>query len=389
MPRRLLFALIVFLAPAVASAAQTIVWDFTQSQVPGEWQIRNTDSATPTEAGLEIRTSTEASLARLTDTSASIDSVRFLFSSATPAQITFIWNDKGTPPDQVVRLPFSIPAGLSDIPLDMTVYPQWNHHPTLVGLFLPAGTHLTLRRIELVSLAPPDKLWNAWKTFWMFDDFTPMSINFLWGPIIRFVPTNPATLFATPPPQGWSANRVFLALLLLAALAALWQWRFRWWPKRSAVLLFLSIAGALWIFFDVRMGAELFRNAATDWNTYLSQPPDRRIFRSFEGFYTTLDQSLSILRSQPRYGLIAPPDLPIASRTQYFAYPSVGVGPTDGYGVTTWLVWQRPDARVRNGTLYFQDAIIARNGSIIRDFGNGSFLYQAAPASGSGSRETP
>jgi len=216
-----------------------------------------------------------------------------------------------------------------------------------------------------------------WKSFWIFDGFHPTSINFLWGPVLRSTPITQAALFYNPPPQGWSVNRVFYALLVLAGGTALFLRFFRRWNSRAALLLFLAVAAALWLFFDARMGAELFTYATTANRGYLQKPPGDRTYGTFGEFYDAVDVSLPLLTSEPTYEFLAPGNIPLESRIRYFTYPSLPVRPDSSERPKTWIVLRRPDVAVDSeGRLVVGGTAVTEGGNVIHMFENGSFLYQ-------------
>ncbi|MEK7218721.1 MAG: hypothetical protein AAB728_04620, partial [Patescibacteria group bacterium] len=279
MIRRLLpvALLLLLLLPASAAAMRTETWDFTGESIPGEWQMKGWTDARSTQQGFRISTTADGSMARLTAFPHAVDVIRITASAPQDARGLLLWHEPDRPPDEVFQLPLILPAGSSRVDhVDLTVYGVWKGRPDLIGFAFPAGTDVTLETMEFLGFSPLEKLLYNWKSFWTFDTFNASSINFLWGPILRSAPVSRAALFDAPPPQGWSANRVFYAVLAAGGFL-LWLWRrYGKGGRRRALLLFLALTGGLWLFYDLRMGAEFFWYAKWDYDTYFSRPREER-----------------------------------------------------------------------------------------------------------------
>lgn len=374
-------ALLLLCIPLTASAKQVSTWDFTQGQMPGDWQTKGWTSAVLTTKGFEIHTTAAGSMGRLMDLPHPVDVIQI--TASTPREIAglLLWHVPGTPPDVIYQLPITLQPGSSGTDfVDLTVADVWPRRPDLIGFAFPAGANMTLERVELVGFSVWEKLWNNVRSFWIFDTFNATSINFLWGPILRSAPITREALFSSPPPQGWSANRVLYTFLALGSfLLWLWYWRGGLDPRR-ALLFFLSLCAGLWLFYDFRMGAEFFSYAAWDVRTYLTQAPEQRKFRQFQNFFTAVEQSLPVLTASPTYGFLCPDGLPLASRLQYFTYPSITAGNATLPRPANWLIFRRDDVRVdERNRLWKGDAMLAEGGTILKRFDDTSFLYGKAP----------
>jgi protein-S-isoprenylcysteine O-methyltransferase Ste14 len=379
--RTLLLALaLCLLAPIAAHAESVTTWDFSNKNIPGQWDVGGWSAATPEEGGLHVSSRTDGAMMRAPDVPGGIDAVRFSFSAAAPQSALFLWHPHTLPAGQFYQVPLTVPAGHpSTADLDLTTVQGWDRGSDKVGIALPAGADLTIRRIDLVTWSPADKLAFAWNSFWTFDFFGATSINFLWGPIIRFAPVTQDALFSTPPPQGWSADRVFLALLAIAAVAALLLRFVQKWSRRRALLLFFGIGAGLWLFFDLRMGAEFLTHAVQDVQTQFLPPAGKRTYRTFENFYDAITVSVPALTKHPTYGFLYPKGAPLESRVRYLTYPSLPVGSSapEAKNVKAWLIFRRSDVRVDDkGNLTEGGMVLASGGKVTQRFDETSFLYE-------------
>ena len=367
----------LLLVPSFACARQAVTWDFTNGNVPGNWDIRGWSAApTPEADGLHIVTSKDGGMLRTLDAGFGVDMVRVTFARGGNFQASFIWNVPNDSQDTIYQLPFMAEESRPDVQLDLGSAQGWTRFATRVGLYLPAGTDIFLKSIELSGGTPAEKIFNGWKSFWTFEYFGNTSINFLWGPILRFTPLY-TTVFDSNPPQGWSVNRVFYALLILAAIALAIAVIIKKYSMRRATQLFFIITFGLWIFYDLRMGLQFLSFVKSD-EQYVTGATDQ--FRVYENFYAALKKSVPSLQKYPTYVFLYPKGSSVASRVAYFAYPSRPVAENDDTtGVKTWFVFRRPDVTIdadgrliRNGG----SKVFAIGGKIIKQFDATSFLYQ-------------
>lgn len=383
MPRRFLLLFFLLLLPAGAGAVRISPWDFRENNIPGDWQMAKTLSVTPSPEGLRVRTAgDDGYMIRTTDAKHRTELLRLITTAEKDTDVILLFHRLKTPPQDILQLPIRIPAG-KDVTTDtdLSVYPEWDGWPDGVGLAFRKGTELTLVQLQFVGFTPVEKLVNAWHSFWTFDSFTASAINFLWGPVIRFTPVTQESLFAIAPPQGWSANRFFYAILGGAGAVLLWLYlrrgRYDKAFARRLLLTFCLLSAALWLFYDLRMSAEYVSYALTDVRDYLTRPLGQRRYRAFNNYYDAIEQSAPILMLQPVYGFLYPSGTPLPTRIQYRTYPSIPApNPASGSGITTWFVFGRPDVTVdAEGTLRAGETVLARGGKILRTFDDSSFLY--------------
>lgn len=377
MLRKSIFLTVAFLLllPASAWAMQSTVWDFTDKQVPGDWTITGWSSVTPEAGGLHIQADNDGFMVRRTDTHP-VDTIRITVTSQASQQGAFLWHKRSSPEGEMIQLPVTIEAGKEGVITEnLQRYPEWDPRADNIGIGLPKGADVTIVRIELITWSTTEKLAAAWRSFWTFDTFNATTINFLWGPILQFSPLND-NVFATQPPQGWSANRLFYALLVAAgAVAMLWRTGKRRDGKR-ALRFFLCCTLGIWIFYDARMGAEFLRNALSDIRTQALAAPGHRTLLGYDTFYDIVEQSLPLLRTQNSYVAILPANASLLGRLQYFTYPSLPAQKDTYLEEKVWFVFLRPDISVQDGVLLSQDGtVLAKGGSIVKRFNDSSFMF--------------
>lgn len=384
MLRKALLCIGFLLLPSSACAMQQTMWDFRDSQTAGEWQIQGLGSVVPTPQGVHITAEKNGFMLRDLNTGRRIDGVRIVAQARQETEGLMLWHKRGTAPNEVVQLSFLLRPGIIDqVSEDLSVYGDWDPHADRFGIALPAGADVTIQTITFFTMNPLEKLSGAWQTFWTFDSFSASSINFLWGPIVRFIPADASSIFGSGPPHGWSGNRILYGLLVLVGAGAYGWARLR--RKKSpsadarALALFASVALGLWIFSDLRMGLEILNYARSDLHTTLAPKPGARTFRAFGNFYDAVDRSVPTLQQQPTYGVLLAEGAPLRSRLQYFTYPSIPVDPPVGSGTKLWFVYGRPDVTVDDaGNLQLRSGtVFASKGRILERFDESSFLYQA------------
>lgn len=370
-------ALTLTVIPAAASAAQETVMDFTGTQQPGRWEVTPGMEAVATAEGLRLRAQNDAGFFGAPATHP-VDTLTFSVMADAPADIMFLWRTPGMEPG-FRQMPLRLTGGQQDIHLGLSTFPGWSRQPEAVGIALRGGTAVTLARITSTGLTLPERLTEAWRTFWEFDTFGTYSVNFLWGPLVTFDPVSRARLYQDQPPMAQSANRYFFALLILAGLA-LWLIRLRR-PDFRALPLFLGICAVLWVFYDLRMGAEYVNYALTDYRSYISQPPEERLFRQYENFHAAAFQAVPLLAKEERYAVLPPPQTQVTEILQYYTYPVLPARTEEEQRMARlWLVFRRPDVTVApNGQLTVEDAPVTPPGKIIRQYDSTSFLFQVNP----------
>lgn len=382
---------IAALVPLSALAFEQTIWNFRGGELPGSWRVSGAAAPQTTAEGLLINvTSPELTMLSSLALPHGTEVVQVSALVNTTQQLTLLWHRTGDPDENLIQLPFVIPAGPGEqiASLNMAGYTQWDPHTDTIGLLFPQGTQMLLLDIRFAHWNVFERIVEGWKSFWTFDAFTPIVINFLWGPLVTFNPVATFELFTTLPPRGLSAMWVFYAALAVMGAALLahrfwnggddrWTAMFRIGKASGHTVLFLGWFAALWIAFDVRMGAEILSYVKQDYDTWHSQPPGKRVLRTYLNFNDIIEQIRPDLAGVDRIGLLRGPSTPIGAMTRYFVLPTQVVeptGPRDDIGV--WLVFNWDKVTVNSkGELTVDGVPWSKPGKIIKDF-NSSFLFK-------------
>ncbi|MBI1812389.1 hypothetical protein HYR82_01235 [Candidatus Peregrinibacteria bacterium] len=373
----------LFLLPFAAHAEQSTVWNFQNADALKPWNVQGL-SVDPTAEGFHI--TGQGGMIRDTLLSHPVDVVDVTFARSQAASIALLWHVPGAPQQEVIQLPVQLNGAQPEtIPIDLSRYPQWDRNTDVFGLGFPLNTDLVLQSMTLRGWSLGEKIAEAWRSIWTFDEEKAYSINFLWGPILVTNPVARAQLYQTLPPFGWSVNRVFYAVIALAGIAIAGAAICRGVPlrdrsgRRPYILTFLGIVAALWLLYDVRMGSELLSYAAKDYRTEISQPPGQRIFRNYENFYDIVDRSLPFLTRDRRYVMEVPKGIEhLMTVALSMTYPSTPLFPEENVGpeIHTWLIFRRGDIHVNDhGQLAQGSTVLSPPGRTVMQFDPTSFLF--------------
>ncbi|MDD5026130.1 MAG: hypothetical protein PHH13_02010 [Candidatus Peribacteraceae bacterium] len=384
--KTLLLLLFLLTLPLPAAAMQSEVWNFIGGSGPGDWEVRDlSQQPIPTTEGLRILTTSEGLIARPNTISFPIDALRIETLTANDMEIVFAWLNPSIAQNSYLQLPFLIKA--DSMPrttsVDLTTISEWPGRSQRLGFAFPKGTDLLIRRVEFLHWNPFEKLLEAIKSFWTFDTLNVHSVNFVWGPLLTFTPIARMQMANTDPPIAYSANAVFYVLAAFAALCCfLLARRGTTMRPRPLVLFFLIVAG-LWVFYDLRMGAEILSYARTDWQSYVMAKPGNRSFRIFQNFYDVLETVRPDLQKTPSYLFVGPRGENFFLATaRYETYPSLPQ-PLPQEPITESslaLVYGRPDAGIdEEGHFVVDGKIVAGSASVIRTFPNFGLLLELKP----------
>jgi hypothetical protein len=323
---------------------------------------------------------------RTPDLNHGIESITFHFLTERPTEALLLWHAHNEALTRIYQMPFTIQpdAGTATVALDLTAFPAWDPRTDRLGFAMPAGADVTLQSIELDHWSFTEKLTEGWKSFWTFDTFRSHSINFLWGPVLAFNPVGRATIFAQLPARGMSALRIFYFAIALIGIALLLRWflqthvqpaRRKPWPY---VKIFLLGTAAVWVLFDLRMGAELLSYAVTDYRTYVFQPQGQKMLRDHESFEDTVFRAMPVLQSRPVFLFFGPDHTPFTARLRYFAYPSKPAATDEeAHQTDTVFVFERPDVDTdAQQQLTVDGKAVTGPGKVLERFGPSTFLFR-------------
>ncbi len=383
--------------PAAAFAMQETVWDFRNRQLPGNWKISGVETPATLPEGMLIRAPSEDGSV-ITDVALPhpVDAISVTFLSDAQSEAMFLWHVRGTPEGTLVQLPFILPAAQEDRPvtINASAFAQWDPRADEIGFTLPKGSAVLLREIRFMHWNFFERAVEAARSFWKFDVYQPYSINFVWGPLLTFNPLGTQELFTTLPPRGRSANGIFYGLAALAGIALAGHWyarrhagfesplsRLRIGHAAPELAAFFLCFGALWVLYDVRMGAEMLSYVHKDATTWITPASGNRTFRGYGNFNDVEELVRPALEGEKEYAFLAPPQSPFLAMMRYFSYPAVPVspdGPRDD--LRTWLVFAREDVTVdAEGRVTVSGTPVSKPGKIVQRFDDVSFLFQSEP----------
>lgn len=357
---------------------QTATWDFTNAQVPGQWDTTTFDLLQAEQSGLHIRASSEGRLARRFEPPFPVQVIEITTRSEQDVPLEFVWRPRGASPEQYYQIPVPLQAGTSTAVLNMLDYNVWDPQAADIGFIVPGGVDFHLQKITLKRWSLGEQLTEMWKSFWKFDRIEPYTINFLWGPVLTRTPVATEHLWnMTPPPRGWSVGRFVMPLILLWAVAIfLWS---KFGNLRKGGVVFLAGLAVLWVMADIRMGLETISYTVTDYEKFISKPVGQRTFRNALDIHDVIAQSLPEIQKTDHFVFLPPPGTPFRALVRYLTYPSLPATdnePIDSY--TTWVLFRRPDIVVGSGgtLLLFNGQPMTQPGKVLKDFGNGSLLFR-------------
>ncbi|MBI3619469.1 hypothetical protein HY213_05560 [Candidatus Peregrinibacteria bacterium] len=384
-----IFLLGLFFVPLAAHAEDSTVWNFQNADALKVWNVQGI-SVQPTAEGFHI--TGQGGMIRATLLAHPIDVIELTFARSQATTIALLWHVPGAPQQALVQVPIVLSGGSQPetVTVNMGRYQKWSRNADLLGLGFPEGTDLVLQDMTMRGWSLSEKILEAWRSFWTFDEEKAYSINFLWGPLLVTNPVAREQLFSTLPPFGRSANSIFygiiiLAGLVIASLAAYRRMRLRDGARhRTCILAFLGVVASVWLVYDVRMGSEILSYAARDYRTYVSQPPGNRTLRNLENFYDVVERSMPLLTLDPHYVIIVPKGIEhLATVALSMTYPSVPLFPEEKPGpeIHAWLIFRRGDIRVDDhGQLVQGSTVLSPPGRIVTQFDQTSFLFRPIDA---------
>ncbi len=362
---------------------QETTWDFRNENLPGSWRISGLDLPTSTANGLHVTASaSDGSMVSDLDLQHPVEVVSLTFISRMNTQAQFLWHERDKADGIFTQLDINIPASAEEQTLQLNVdaYPQWDRSTDTIGFVFPKGTDLLLRDIRFSHWNTLEKIAETWKSFWTFDRMSPISINFLWGPVIAFNPLGTAQLFLSMPPRGRSGNWIFYGAILLAACGCagygLWENR-----RLSPLLAFFLCFGILWTVYDIRMGLELLSYARHDYVSYLTAPEGEAQFRSYLHFNDMLEQSLPRIRKEEKFAFLTSTGSPVLPMLRYFSLPAevvVPTGPRDD--LRLWFIFSGDDVTVGDDNrLHVNGVPWSGSGKVLKSLNGTPYLFETNP----------
>lgn len=378
-------SLTLFLIPSFASAADQTEWIFLGGQAPGQWNVMNTFTAEATSDGVYLKANDDGTFLQQIDLDHPIDVVRVTAAAGKPTDMVILWQAKGQAEGSLGQLRFTLDGTgqPEEHAFDLNAIPYWDRYTDVIGIGLPKDAEVYLQKISVEGFNPIERVEEAVKTFWTFDDFASYSINFLWGPLITFSPVAREQLFQNQPPHAQSANRYFFFVLALAAIM-IGAHRYLTRVKGSNwnhLFIFTCVFAGLWLFYDLRMGMEYFHYAKEDFQQYILQEPKDQTFRGYLDFYRVAELAAPTLKESNDYVTLMPPQTPFGSILRYMTYPKMPLRENeDTEKADLFIVFMRPDVQIDDqDRLVIGEQILSRPGDIVATYSDSSFLFRARP----------
>ncbi len=382
---RIIAGLTLCCVALIAHAEAIDFWNF-RGAMPRETGVSGLTKADITDDGLLIQTHQEGWIGWDNHPlSSPVDVITVRLLSATPVRATLLWQPTDGTEGGLYQAPFDIPSTgdfSQNVDIVVSNYQNWDWETERFALLFPANTSIIIEEINLRHWTPMEKIIETWKSFWTFDKFDIYSINFLWGPLTTTNPVARAHLFDNLPPFGWSALRILYAMMSIAIVVSLII-AFVKQKKELGLGVFFVTFAALWIVFDLRMGAEIISYARTDIREFILKENAEKILRTHGNLHAAVERSIEVIKQYDRFVLFAPNPSPHFSLIRYMAYPSVLVTPDQPTeGVRLWAVFQRSDIGVdEQGHLWKKTDsstgrdILTGTGEIVLQFDDYNYLF--------------
>jgi hypothetical protein len=237
---------------------------------------------------------------------------------------------------------------------------------------------VTLHAVDFLRWSLLEQMAQATTSFFVFDEYRPYSINFVWGPLLAMNQLEAESLYQTLPPRQLYAM-VPLNLILALGLLLITVWHFKKSPagsrKRRIVRHGIVLVLALWILMDLRMGSEFLSWVKHDHTTYISAPAGVREFRERGRFYDFGAYAKNLVSDRTTYVFLAQQQWPYLGNMRYITYPSI-----PGFDIEnddTWVIYDRPDMNVNAaGQITIDGEPVTPAGQILGRFDATSFVFR-------------
>jgi len=362
----------VFSIP-IAHAEQSDVWDFRNADhLPDGAQ--SLSSVTRDGLGMHIKNDTDGFMFWADPLSRPVDILTLRIRTTQSVDLALLWHPKNIQNEQLSNYIHITGSGLIQ---NVQIAPRdeqgWDWTTDQMALGFPAHADVTLESMTWTQLTPWEKASEAIKSFWTFDTFRSYSINFLWGPLIATNPTSLNKLYFPLPPHSWSVERFLYPVILLSIILGLSFFLFdRTHGKRKAMLMIAGTFIALWVMFDIRMGAEVMHYGIDAYQAKKSPPTSIKMLNAF------MDDAQTIIKKYPGYVLATSNPNSYYPTLRYETYPSVPVRENELKSpLKLWLVIQKDGLHVdaNNRLVDTTGTILTAPGDVIKKFDNTTFLF--------------
>lgn len=374
----LIAGIVAALVPASAFAMRTQTFEFASGKINASWAGMGPLEIQKVEDGILLSTGNGTGFF-LTTTAFFPEGGTVVGTTKNGLRLSFAWTLENEMLRQAFDVPLVIPKGTRRTgSFSMREAEDWKGADRKMGLMLPPNSSILLHRIELTEWNMFEQWIAAEKSFWVFDEYRPYSINFLWGPQIGWNPVERTQLYDFLPPI-YTSGTLLSYQELLAAMIIIGIWAYARIPKSERKEKFLRIAGALlllfWVIFDVRMGGEFLSWVIRDQKTYIGANIETRTFRDRDRFYDFAEFAAEKIKDRESYIFFAEQPWPYLGNMRYITYPAIpGI---DIEHDDTWAIYHRPDISVgADGKLVNEGQAISAPGTIIGRFDASSFIFR-------------
>ncbi len=366
--------LALFLAPAGASALEIHTYDLRPGLINARFEGKGAIAMRQETNGVLLTTGDGTGML-VTDTLPSFfaEAATVLVSSASPSEFRFLWMQDT---ETFSSIPLSVAAGNQDpMSFGLRTHPEWKKPMRFIGLMLPPHTEILVSRIDLVRWSILEKVGYAIQSLFLFDEYRPYSINFVWGPLIARNPMELRSAFQNLPPQEVYATYALNIALVITLAALLVFARARRRDARFVFRTFALIVLGAWLLLDLRMGAEFLSWVHHDRTSYISAPASSRQFRDRGQFYDFAAFVKPYLHDRTSYVFFAQQAWPYLGNMRYLTYPSIpGI---DIAADDTWVIFDRPDMTVSDaGQVTIDGEAVSAPGEILARFDDTSFVFR-------------
>lgn len=386
MLRRLLIlasVLTALIAPATARAITVQELTFSSNEVNAQWRGLGPISMEQKADGI-LLTSHGGTGAFLTDSELLVfpQAAILITDNPVPANVYFVWIYTDDAAHISYDVPVNVAPGKDMInSFALASHDKWNKGEKSIGLALPPGTSIVLKKIQLVQWEPWERAVELWKSFWTFDSYTPYSINFVWGPFLANNTIQRKSMFTTAQPDGDSAVYAILILtvVVLAALSIKEMWLATHGKRRNRIARrSIVVLGVVWLLLDLRMGSEFLSWVKADSATYITAREETRTFRERGRFYDFAAFAAPLVADRPSYIFFAQQMWPYLGNIRYLTYPSIPGNRIEQDD--TWVIYARPDISVNSANQLTMDGQpLSDPGRVLGRFDGESFVFRVSP----------
>ncbi|HLC75536.1 MAG TPA: hypothetical protein VJB82_00230 [Candidatus Peribacterales bacterium] len=384
--------LALLLIPSHSFAAERVyeLWEFMKDEDIDAWHYVGLDEGELMSEGLRFNVKDRAVIFRPLPEGfhQHVDALRFRWDATglDEVAVLFLTLDDDGQIAKRFRLSFPVSKGPTNeyIPIDF-YRKDIEGSDVLAVTFVGNANNVVFDSVRFLHYTLFEKIRGVWESFADLQPLTPYSINILLGPTIT------SDIGSYRDYRDWrqlslSLNAYLLVGIALFSIALLFVGLARtrrgaqWEDVRGMILrtLFAGIF-AVWILYDVRMGAEFIANVFHDRSTYFAAEPAESSFRDIGKFPAFVAFAKPFLKEEEAYEFFVPDRWPYFGMMRYETYPAL---PNPGDPVSDlWVVFSRTDMSIdEENRLLLAGKPITAPGILVARFDAKSFIFRGAYA---------